>query len=304
MLKRFEKEKMDSKDRVGQDQIYNLLISRELSWQTIILDLINTEQLDPWDIDLAMLTQKYMEKIQELEESSFYISSKVLLAAALLLRIKSEILIDKYIKSLDEILFGKKPEKEEKEFEFDLSGVMDLLPRTPIPRQKKVTLAELMEALEHAMMVEQRRIKKEVAIRHATKLAMMYIPKKTRRLREMVREIYGKIMAIFQKQEIIKFSELAGETREGKISTFVPCLHLDKDEKISLEQQKPFEEIFISIFKPTTVEEVQEEVQEVKDNKETTQSLQNQAEKTEIIDPDKISAQDLINNADKKKSLQ
>jgi segregation and condensation protein A len=294
---------METKDHIGQDQIYNLLIGRELSWQTIILDLINTEQLDPWDIDLALLTQKYLEKVSTLEESSFYISSKVLLAAALLLRIKSEILIDRYIKSLDEILFGKDEEKPIKEFEFDLSGVSDLLPRTPIPRMKKVTLPELMEALEHAMEVEQRRIKKEVAIRHATKLAMMYIPKKTMKLREMVKEIYEKITAIFQKQEIIKFSEIAGDTREGKISTFVPCLHLDKDEKISLEQVKPFEEIFISIFKPSAVEEIQEEIKTAQDNKETTESLQTRANNTEIIDNEKLSAQDLVNDAEKK-SLQ
>jgi len=119
----------------------------------------------------------------------------------------------------------------------------------------------------------------------------------------MVREIYGKIMAVFQKQEIIKFSDIAGDTREGKISTFVPCLHLDKDEKISLEQARPFEEIFISIFKPSAVEELQEEIKEVQNNRETTQALQNQAEKTEIMDPEKISAQDLVNDAGKK-SLQ
>ena len=75
-----------------------------MSWQQIILDLIKSDQLDPWDIDLVILTKKYLEKIHELEESNIYISSKILLAAAILLRVKSEILIDKYIKSLDEIL--------------------------------------------------------------------------------------------------------------------------------------------------------------------------------------------------------
>ena len=46
--------------------------------------------------------------MQKLEEADFFISSKVLLAACLLLRIKSEILLNQYIKSIDEILFGKK----------------------------------------------------------------------------------------------------------------------------------------------------------------------------------------------------
>ena len=100
-------DKNNQAERVGQNELYNLLVSRELSWQAIIYDLIKSEQLDPWDIDLVLLTQKYLEKIKELEEASFHVSSKILHAAAILLRIKSEILLSKYLKSLDEILFGK-----------------------------------------------------------------------------------------------------------------------------------------------------------------------------------------------------
>ena len=50
-------------DLVGQDQIHDLLFGEKLSWQAIIYDLINTEQLDPWDIDLTLLSSKYLEKI-------------------------------------------------------------------------------------------------------------------------------------------------------------------------------------------------------------------------------------------------
>ena len=100
-----EKEEIDSsKNSVKQDQIHDLLFNREIGWQEIIYDLINTEQLDPWDIDITVLTEGYLQKIQNLEEADFFVSSKVLLAAALLLRIKSEILLNKHIKSIDEIL--------------------------------------------------------------------------------------------------------------------------------------------------------------------------------------------------------
>src|SRR3990172_11099257 len=95
-----------NQNTVKQDQIHNLLFNREIGWQEIIYDLINTEQLNPWDIDIIILTGKYLEKIAQLEEADFFVSSKVLLAASLLLRIKSEVLLNKYIKSIDEILFG------------------------------------------------------------------------------------------------------------------------------------------------------------------------------------------------------
>jgi len=105
-----EKEENQSADKpsIKQEQIHSLLFSREIGWQEIIYDLINTEQLDPWDINIVLLTERYFKKIQELEEADFFVSGKVLLAAAFLLRIKSEILLNKYIRSIDEILFGKK----------------------------------------------------------------------------------------------------------------------------------------------------------------------------------------------------
>src|SRR3989344_3512272 len=109
------------KTSVKQEQIHDLLFSREIGWQEIIYDLINTEQLDPWDINLSVLTNKYLAKIQELEEADFFVSSKVLLAASLLLRIKSDILLNYDLPGLDEILFGKEKEKkyEQERIELD-----------------------------------------------------------------------------------------------------------------------------------------------------------------------------------------
>ena len=95
----------DVKGSVGQEQIHELLFGYKLSWQAIIYDLINTEQLNPWDMDLVLLTDRFLDKVKQLEEANFFVSSKVLLAASLLLRIKSEILLNNYLPSLDEVLF-------------------------------------------------------------------------------------------------------------------------------------------------------------------------------------------------------
>jgi chromatin segregation and condensation protein Rec8/ScpA/Scc1 (kleisin family) len=60
-----KKEEIDSsKNSIKQDQVHDLLFNREIGWQEIIYDLINTEQLDPWDINITVLTEKYLEKIQ------------------------------------------------------------------------------------------------------------------------------------------------------------------------------------------------------------------------------------------------
>src|SRR3989344_5826519 len=120
------------KDKVGQEQIHGLLFGDQLSWQAIILDLINSEQLDPWDIDLVILTNKYLDKIRQFEEANLFVSSKVLFAAALLLRIKSEIILNQDLPSLDDVLFGKKEEKRYEQERIELEeDIPDLVQRTP-----------------------------------------------------------------------------------------------------------------------------------------------------------------------------
>ena len=69
-IKEGESEKL-LKESSSQEQIHNLLFSRELGWQEIIYDLINTEELDPWNLNITILTEKYLEKINQLEEMDF-----------------------------------------------------------------------------------------------------------------------------------------------------------------------------------------------------------------------------------------
>ena len=74
-------------------QIYDIVTGKNPSWQSIIYELIGTEQIDPWNVDLGFLCQGYFEKIKEMEEHNFFISSKVLLAASLLLRKGLEVVV-------------------------------------------------------------------------------------------------------------------------------------------------------------------------------------------------------------------
>jgi segregation and condensation protein A len=247
--------------RVGQEQVYDLLISRELSWQAIIYDLIRTEQLNPWDIDLAILANKYLETIQrleELEEGNFHVSSKVLLAAAILLRMKSEILHEN-IKDIDEILFESKKKlrdelaKNPQIITIDEEDIPLIMPRTPLPRARKVTLQELMGALDKAINTEHRRIKKNFSLnraRHAIDLAIF--PKFTFNLTKRIQNLFQKIKEFFfkNKKEKIMFSELSPNNEKvEKIGVFLPLVHLDHQQKIYLKQDSAFSDIEVYLRK-------------------------------------------------------
>ena len=61
-------EKSENKPNYSQEQVHELIFNREVDWQEIIYDLINTEQLNPWDVDIILLTDKFLAKIEEYEE--------------------------------------------------------------------------------------------------------------------------------------------------------------------------------------------------------------------------------------------
>ena len=237
------------KPSVGQEEVHNLLFNREIGWKEIIYDLINTDQLDPWDIDITLLTQGFLEKIQQYEETDFFVSSKVLLAAALLLRIKSELILSQYMKSIDDILFGEKESKKSvlERIELD-EEIPELVLRSPMPRFRKVTLNELIESLNKAIITENRRIKKVIVDNNALRESGISLPKKKYNIKNKLLNLHSKIMDHFEKNKSHKkvpYTEIVGIGREERALSFFPILQLENNGKLWLEQEAHFEEINI-----------------------------------------------------------
>jgi segregation and condensation protein A len=306
------KKTVEAKDkRVGQDQIYDLLVSRELSWQAIILELIRTEQLNPWDIDLALLANKYLEtiqKLEELEEGTFHVSSKILLAAAILLRMKSQILHEN-IKDIDELLFESKKKlrdelvKNPQIITIDEDDVPIIMPRTPLPRARKVTLQELMSALDKAINTEHRRIKKTFSMnraRHAIDLAIF--PRFTFNLTKRIQNLFQRIKDFFSRsKEKLTFSQLAPESDKiEKIGVFLPLVHLDHQQKVWLNQKEAFGDIEVILRKKG--EQLPEEIEFFKDLKEEKEIPKEVKEIPENSDTDDVDVEEEQESAQKETS--
>ena len=265
---------------VDQEQVHDILFNREIGWQEIIYDLINTEQLDPWDVDIIILSDKFFETLAKYEDMDFFVSSKVLLAASLLLRIKSELLLNKYVRSIDDILFGKKEQKrtELERIELD-EEIPDLIPKSPIPRFRKVTLKELMDSLNKAIVTENRRIKKEILNKNALRESSIALPKRTFNIKDKLKEMHGRIIFYFKQNKEhkkISYTDLVGKDREQRIASFFPLLQLESNKKVWLDQPEHFEEIHVWLkeiyFKhnPDPFAELKEEiVEEIEELKET-----------------------------------
>ena len=229
-----------------QNQLYDMLLKEdEITWQTIIYDLIKTEQMDPWDIDISLLSNKYLETVKTMKEMNMFISGKILLAAALLLRIKSTKLVAEDIALFDQFLFNPEPEELADEIT-DLEKLQRVkdIPRlaikTPQARKKKVTVQDLMVALQRALEVNQRKVMREVKERTIN----VQVPKIKIDITTLIKGLYEKILELFKRGEEVTFTKLVpSEKKEDKVFTFIPLLHLDNQGKINITQERPFDEI-------------------------------------------------------------
>ena len=244
------------------DKIFSIIMSKadEITWQSIIYELVKSEQMDPWDIDVSILTQKYIDMLRSLKEHDFRISGKVLLAAAILLKIKSNKLVGEDLSELDRLLIGVEDEMEE--LGFDETGeipkmdeIAALIPRTPQPRKRKVSIFDLVEALERALEVKKRRLLNSIPPLN------LEAPKKKKDVTEIIREVYGRIKSFFINtlKDKLTFSKLLpSQSKEDKVHTFIPLLHLAQQNKIELLQEVPFGEIEVLLRKKEEEQKTEE----------------------------------------------
>ncbi len=237
-----------------QQQVFDLLLEKDdVTWRSLLFDLVRTEQMDPWDINISLLTKKYVQVIKEMQEHDFRVSGKILLAAAFLLKIKSAYLIEHDISNLDALINSTQEEVSEDDLFEDLKNGQrkpgdryQLIPRNPQARSRKVSINDLIDALQKAMVTK----RKILTQQRPTKFIL---PEKGIDIMGVIRELYHKIVYYTQKdyQERLTFSKLLplNAGKKEKAYTFLPLLHLEHQRKVETRQFKPFDEIYVKLLK-------------------------------------------------------
>ncbi|MBI4158687.1 segregation/condensation protein A [Candidatus Woesearchaeota archaeon] len=236
------------------DDLYNLIVNKdEITWQSLLLDLIKSEQMDPWDIDVSLLSKKYLESIKELQKFNFFVSGKMILASALLLRIKSDKLMNEDLVEFDNLLYPP-AELDPMEIEAYLQAPEPnkeierpiLTIKTPQARKRKVNLSDLINALHKALEVNQRKVKRH----EYESYSEIKIPTLNIDITELIKKVYSKIVGHFKfnKEGKLTFNTLLESGRkEDKILTLLPLLHLDNSGRINLFQEEHFGDIFVEM---------------------------------------------------------
>src|SRR3989338_10431068 len=234
-----------------QNRIFDMLMKEdEITLQTILYDLVKTEEMDPWDIDISLLAKKYLETIKKLQEMNFAISGKVILASAILLKIKSQKLVEEDLVRFESII--NPPEEEfipegldQESLEALEENKIVVIPKMPQPRRRKVSIQDLFSALQKALQVDQRRaLRREYALN----IPIVVPPERKVNINDLIDNVYNKIISIFKTEKKLTFDKLVQSSRrEDRIAAFVPLLHLDHQRKIDLLQEEHFGDIEIKM---------------------------------------------------------
>ena len=219
-----------------------LLHEDDITWQAMIFELIKTEAMDPWDIDLSNLAEKFIAMLNEMQETNLKIGGKVILASAILLRLKSGRFIDTDLAQLELLISSMNSEEEFDEFDED--GIQTTLfekdrkkykiyPKTPQPRKRKVSVYDLVHALEGIIEKQKIKIKRKVPDRP------FEVKLESKDINLVIKDVFDRIHIEQTKtnSSAFKFSQLLpSKERDDIISTFIPLLHLTNQRVTDLFQ--------------------------------------------------------------------
>ncbi|AGK60781.1 condensin subunit ScpA [Archaeoglobus sulfaticallidus PM70-1] len=222
----------------------------------LLVEMAKRGEIDPWNIDVIDVASKFLEKLEKAQKLDLRISGRVLLYAAILVRMKAEILANEALMTRG----GAEEEVEEESyipdeidfdtFPFDFDEKPSERPdkketeNYDLPKRRTVrrftTLDDLIKELEMAERVERRkRVRKKVVREVEDPLKVPH----EENIEETLIRIEAELLKYFRIKDAILFSELVGmKERKEKVTYFLSILHLAYRKIIELRQERIFEE--------------------------------------------------------------
>ncbi|HEC57287.1 MAG TPA: segregation/condensation protein A [Candidatus Syntrophoarchaeum butanivorans] len=222
----------------------------------ILVDLAARGEIDPWEIDVVNVADKFLERLERMKKLDLRLSARTLLYASILLRMKSEALF----MDVEENNEGKGPEEgidhpeedhgdlAEDEYS-DAPETVKIYPKLRRWRRRPITLNDLITELRKAEKVEinrRRRVERKVKENDAMKKIILDLPheeeieEKISRLRNRLKEM--------SKNGLILFSDLtAGMSVREVVDTYIPLLFLAAKREVWLRQDDLFGELYITL---------------------------------------------------------
>lgn len=217
------------------------MVSRP-TWKDILLDLISSNSIDPWNIDLVSLADAFIRRVREMEKMDFVLQANVILAASILLKYKSE-----FLKALsyqtDLSQFEETPEPV-------ITGADEfptLTLSSRIPPKRQVTIDELITEMEKIIHYDD---SERVRVPRGAIVETVDLDLGERDIEKDMAEMMSLVRNNVDDNGWALFSRLVeGRDMEGVVYTLLCLLHLVCDGALDIKQDKMFGEIFVHLNK-------------------------------------------------------
>ncbi len=202
----------------------------------ILVSLAKNGEIDPWDIDVVDVTDKFLARVAELEKLDLRVSSRTLLFASILLRMKSDALEAPEPEGDDDIA----PEDDDRQAYFPA-----LKPKLRRHAKRRVTLSELIEELKKATRRKERSDMRRMMHQHDATFDALAVAH-TEDIEKHVTRVRDELKRRSNGHDHVLFSELiAHPTAEAIVQTYIPLLFMANRRQIQLEQRELFGDILI-----------------------------------------------------------
>lgn len=246
---------------VVNDIIEILKDDKNISWQSLIYEIVKKEGMDPWDIDISTLAKRFLEISSKMKSFDFYLSGKIVLSASILLKYKAENLAESDFDIFqEEENFSEGMDFLEEPFDDFQDTVVPLDEikknqkmklKTPLRVNRKVSLFDLVNTLDRAMKVYKRKVvrhKKTKKAKKVDKRLQSIVDNKYPEMSFLLDQVYHKIQNM--PEDNVKFSKLVGsEDKMDTIYTFIPLLQMRNNDVVDLHQKTHFTDFDVEVKK-------------------------------------------------------
>jgi segregation and condensation protein A len=210
------------------------------TWKDILLELIATNRIDPWNIDLLALSDAFIRKVREIERMDFAIQANVILAASILLKYKSN-----YLRALSyqSDLTEFAPEAPQLP---DAEELPQLTLSSRIPPKRQITLDELIGEMERIIKYDET---DRVRIPRGSIMETVDLEIPEHDIEHEMERVMGLVRQSTDSEGWSLFSRITGgaDMRE-KVYTLLCLLHLVQSGSLDIRQDEMFGEIFIRLL--------------------------------------------------------
>ncbi len=245
-------------------------VTQELDGIEILVSMAKTGKINPWNIDIVDITDKYLAQLFQMKAQNLRLTGRTLLFAAILLKLKSNVLENIDINEFEGQTEGEFNEFELNDDDFEADYPQDytqnnvisidevLQRRTSVRlnRNRVVTLKDLIRQLEFYEMLDRKQSLKnahERAKRRVRSYANLtpddivnlaheeYIETSVQKLKENLEQI-------FKKEKRVELNELTLLGMD-KVTAYIALLFLSAESKYELVQEEFYSELYVTKVK-------------------------------------------------------